>query len=179
MVNFLGLSLEITDVPYAIANALEIIGTIVYIVLIFIALDNFKEDQDAAGFDFDGRIRYFLERAAIVSCVSLLYYPSIFLSDEDKNKLTCNMKSLRCAGDAAALASYGLVGASLIMVKAASWMSDLYSAPATLDTRDMANIAFYLQVGVLGFRVLKDSYHSVYVAGGKPAGYSSIGGGEA
>ena len=65
--------------------------------------------------------------------------------------------------DAANRSSYVLMGASLIMAKAAAFMSDLYSKDSTKDVRDRLNEAFYVQIALMGLRVLSLARHKVYI----------------
>ena len=187
--NLLGL-FEIDDVPYTIANVLEILAIIVYMVAIHVAVGNFKEDTDVHNADFDGRIKDMLGASLITSYVAFAgYYSQIFLAESSKKYLACaegksdqdvNMftRGLLILMDSSLLASYALVGASIVLTKSVSFLTDLYinSKEETKDVRDMVNIAFVLQICVLGFRVLKDAVHNRNGKGSEKKGaYQLIG----
>lgn len=152
---------DITDVPYFLANLVDLALTIVTITLLSIAFATFDETTDVSGVDFDGRIHYFITRALIVSSVaSASYYLYFVVADHGKKSYGKFVDSVL---DAANRSSYVLLGSSLVMAKAASWMSDLYSKPSTKDVRDRLNEAFYVQIALLGIRVLNLARHKIYI----------------
>jgi len=155
------LGFDITDVPYFLANVVDLALTMVTIVLLSIAFVAFDETTDASGIDFDGRIEYFITRALVVSSVaSVSYYFYFIIADHGKKSYG---EFLDAVVDAANRSSYVLMGASLVMAKAASWMSDLYSKDSTKDVRDRLNEAFYVQIVLMGLRVLNLARHKVYI----------------
>jgi len=155
------LGFDITDVPYFLANVVDLALTIVTITLLSIAFATFDETTNVSGVDFDGRIHYFITRALIVSSVaSASYYFYFVVADHGKKSYG---KFIDAVVDAANRSSYVLMGASLIMAKAAAFMSDLYSKDSTKDVRDRLNEAFYVQIALMGLRVLSLARHKVYI----------------
>ena len=159
------LGFDITDIPYFLANVIDVALTIVTIALLAVAFSAFDETTDVSGVDFDGRIHYFITRALIVSSVaSVSYYLYFIAADHGKKSFGKFFDSVL---DAANRASYVLMGSSIIMAKAASWMSDLYSKDSTKDVRDRLNEAFYVQIVLLGVRVINLARHKIYIEPGE------------
>jgi hypothetical protein len=152
---------DITDVPYFLANLIDLALTLVTIALLSIAFAAFDEKSDVSGIDYDGRIEYFISRALVVSSVaSVSYYFYFIIADHGKKKWGQFLDSIV---DAANKSSYVLMGSSIIMAKAASWMSDLYSKDSTKDVRDRLNEAFYVQIALMGLRVINLARHKIYI----------------
>ena len=59
------------------------------------------------------------------------------------------------------------MGTSIIMAKAAAWMSDLYSKDSNKDVRDRLNEAFYVQIVLMSIRVLNVARHKIYIEPGE------------
>ena len=155
------LCMDVTDIPYFLANVVDLALTVVTIVLLSIALSAFEEKADVSGVDFDGRIDYFITRAIVISGVaSVSYYLYFLVADHGKKSYGKFVDSVL---DAANRSSYVLMGSSLVMAKSASWMSDLYSKDSTKDVRDRLNEAFYVQIALMGLRVLNLARHKIYI----------------
>lgn len=161
--NFLGF--DVSDVPYFLAQVSDAILTLVTIVLLAVGLAAFEETSNIAGNDYDGRIHDFITRAIVVSSVaSVSYYMYFVILDHGKKSYG---KFIDAFADAANLSSYVLMGTSIIMAKAAAWMSDLYSKDSNKDVRDRLNEAFYVQIVLMSIRVLNVARHKIYIEPGE------------